>query len=241
MKTLHLNGTNRAIAVFMVLALITGCGTDDTKSTEGKKMGNEIVLPPPDIKKSTFLQTIQKRHTTRDYATKQLPITEVSNILYAAYGINRPKTGKRTAPSAHDWQYVDIYVSDANGLYIFNPQKPSLEIILEKDVRKKTGIQEYPASAPLNFVYVVNYARMPQDLPEKEKSLFGITTVGAIVQNVYLYAASAELVSGVRADIRREPLRKTMKLNDDQEIILAQSVGYPSVVGEVKKWVHNIF
>ena len=213
--------------------LITGIGIEPG-DTATARSGNtqplsmdDAELPSPDITGNAFLQIVQNCKTTRQYAAKSLSPQDISNVLYAAYGINRPKSGQRTAPSAHDWQYVDVYAADERALYLFNPVKPSLQKILDGDIRHQTGLQEYPASAPLNLIYVVDYAKMASDETPDTQTLFGIATVGAIMQNVNLYAASVNMVSGVRADIDRSRLRKTMMLNDARKIILAQSFGYP--------------
>ncbi|MBN2530563.1 MAG: nitroreductase family protein [Deltaproteobacteria bacterium] len=221
----------------ILASVCISCRSKEISATENEQAGSknqqrasagDITLPAPESQTDSFLKIVTKRETSRSFSDKTLSLQKVSNVLYAAFGINRPDKGKRTAPSAHDWQYVDVYVSDANGLYLFDAGERKLKEILKGDIRSLTGTQSYPAKAPLNLVYVVDYSKMGSgNVPRETAQIFGSATVGAIMQNVYLYAASSNMAAGVRADIDRPRLRKTMKLNKSQSIILAQSFGYP--------------
>jgi hypothetical protein len=86
----------------------------------------------------------------------------LSNLLWAAAGVNRPDTGKRTAPSARDWREIEIYVAMANGTYVYDPNAHALRRVLARDVRALTGKQDYVAGAPLNLVYVADHSRMAE-------------------------------------------------------------------------------
>jgi len=186
-----------------------------------------IKLPPPDTKGGKpLMQALKERKTTRSFSPKELPLETLSNLLWAAFGINRPGEGKRTAPSAVNWQETDIYVATAKGCYIYDPKKHSLEPHVEGDIRALTGTQMFVADAPLNLVFVADLSRMGgASRNDKEKTAYADT--GFISQNVYLFCASEGLATVVRGLIDKPALAKALKLNDNQFITLAQSVGYP--------------
>ena len=150
----------------------------------------------------------------------------LSNLLWAAFGINRPDTGKRTAPSAMDWQEIDIYVATSEGLYLYEAKGHTLKLIMPDDIRSLTGRQDFVKEAFANLIYVADFSRMG-NAPKADKELYSAADTGFISQNVYLYCASERLATVVRGSIDRQALAKAMKLRPDQKIILAQSVGYP--------------
>ena len=144
----------------------------------------------------------------------------------SAFGINRTDTGKRTAPSAMNWQEIDIYVATSDGLYLYNAKAHALNPILSEDIRAMTGRQEYVKDAPVNLIYVADFSRMGSAANE-DKDIYSAADTGFISENVYLYCASGGLATVVRGSIDRQALSKVMRLRPDQKIILAQSIGYP--------------
>jgi SagB-type dehydrogenase family enzyme len=189
-------------------------------------------LPPPEMAGSTpLMQALQARHSTREFDGKPLSPQVVSNLLWAANGVNRAGSGKRTAPSAHDWREIDVYVITAAGAFRYDPPGHALKHVGAGDIRKLAGMQDYVATAPLNLVYVADLDRMTEASAE-DKAFYSATDAGFIAQNVYLYCASAGLAVVVRGLIDREALGAALGLGTQQRIILAQSVGYP--VGTVK-------
>jgi SagB-type dehydrogenase family enzyme len=150
----------------------------------------------------------------------------LSNLLWAAFGINRSDTGKRTAPSAVNRQEIDIYVATADGLYLYEARSQALKLIVSDDIRALTGRQDFVKEAPVNLIYVADFSRMGTASKE-DKELYSAADTGFISQNVYLYCASERLATVVRGSIDRQALAKAIKLRPDQKIILAQSVGYP--------------
>ena len=170
-----------------------------------------------------LMQTLKERMSTRTFGDEKLSMQTLSNLLWAAFGINRPD-GRRTSPSAKNWQEIEIYVAMPDGLFLWDAQKNRLNPILAKDVRAMTGGQPYVKDAAVNLVYVADYAKVNSGGMD-QNVLVGADT-GFISENVYLYCASEGLVTVVRANIDREALAKEMKLKPEQKIILAQSVGY---------------
>jgi nitroreductase len=186
-----------------------------------------IQLPPPqtDIGKP-LMQALKLRQSSRSFDSKPLPLQELSNLLWAANGINRPESGKRTAPSAMNWQEVDIYVALPEAAYLYEPKTHNLRLVVAQDLRGATGRQSFVKDAPLNLVYVSDLARM-KSASEDDKKLWGGVAVGCIVQDVYLYCASQGLVSVVRGLVDRPQLSESLKLRPDQRVMVAQTVGYP--------------
>ncbi len=186
-----------------------------------------IQLPPPQTEiGKPLMQALKLRQTSRSFDSRSLPRQELSNLLWAADGINRPDSGKRTAPSAMNCQEVDIYVALPEALYLYEAKTHTLVPVVGKDLREATGKQDFVKDAPLNLVYVADWARM-KSATEADKQLYSGADVGFIAQNVYLYCASQGLAVVVRGSVDRTLLPQSMKLRPEQRIILAQTVGYP--------------
>jgi SagB-type dehydrogenase family enzyme len=186
-----------------------------------------IKLPPPNLNGGkSLMQSLQARKSSRDFSTKKLPVEVISNLLWAAYGINRPESGRRTAPSAVNWQEVDVYVAMADGLYLYNAKEHVLKPVIKQDIRELTGKQTFVKDAPINLIYVADYSRMGGGNAE-ERNSYSAADTAFIAQNVYLYCASEGLATVVRGSIDRDALAKAMQLRDNQKIVLSQTVGYP--------------
>ena len=186
-----------------------------------------IPLPKPQMEGGRPLMDVLKdRQSTKEFADKRLSDQVLSDLLWAAWGINRPETGKRTAPSSRNCQEMDVYVTRADGVYLFDAQAHALKPVLDEDIRAATGGQEYVKTAPINLVYVADYAKMADKTDDAKQRTSAIDT-GLISQNVYLYCASEGLGTVVREVGNKPALAKMMGLREDQHIVLAQSVGYP--------------
>ena len=183
------------------------------------------LLKPPTGSGNPLIQVLWKRQSSRELSSEPLSAEILSNMLWAAFGINRPD-GKRTAPSAKNQQEIDIYVATAKGLYLCDAKANLLKPILAEDIRGLTGRQPFVKEAAANLIYVADYSRMGA-YAEDEKIFYSAADTGFISENVYLYCASEGLATVVRANIDRPALANVMKLRADQKIIMAQSVGYP--------------
>ncbi|MEG8947947.1 SagB/ThcOx family dehydrogenase [Rosettibacter firmus] len=186
-----------------------------------------IKLPAPQMEiGKPLMQALKLRASTRSFDTTKLSLQHLSNLLWAAYGINRPESGKRTVPSAMNWQEYDVYVVLSKGAYLYDAKENVLKLITKGDIREYCGVQDFVKTAPLNLVYVANFSRVTR-VNEEDKLLFVAADCGFIAQNVYLYCASEGLACVVRGMINKEKLPEALKLNSNQKIILAQTVGYP--------------
>jgi SagB-type dehydrogenase family enzyme len=186
-----------------------------------------IKLPPPNLSGGkSLMQSLQLRKSSRDFSTKKLPLGVLSNLLWAACGINRPENGRLTAPSAVNWQEIDIYVAMSEGLYLYSAKEHILKPVLNRDIRALTGKQSFVKEAPVNLIYVADLSKISRANVE-EKNFYSAVDTGFISQNVYLYCASEGLATVVRGMVDKEALSKAMNLRDNQKIMLAQTVGYP--------------
>ncbi len=208
--------------LFLGLAFLSNFGTLATASEL-----QTVQLPQPQITQGKpLMQTLSERKTSREFAPEDIPAQNLSNLLWAAFGINRPESGRRTAPSALNKQEIDIYVVTKTGAFMYDPKANSLIPVAAGDMRSLAGIQGYVKDAPLNLIYVADYSKMG-DSQEAEKRFLSGADTGFISQNVYLYCASEGFSTVVRAGMDKNKLGETLKLRPDQKITLAQSVGYP--------------
>jgi SagB-type dehydrogenase family enzyme len=171
------------------------------------------------------MQVLSERKSTREFGSGTPSPQTLSNLLWAAFGINRPD-GRRTAPSAMNWQEVSIYVVTPEGVYVYDAKNNALNPVLSGDFRASTGTQDFVKDAAVNLVYVSDLTKIGgSDSPEAQ--MYTGADVGFIAQNVYLYCASEGLATVVRGSVDKPALAKTLNLQPQQKIILAQSVGYP--------------
>jgi SagB-type dehydrogenase family enzyme len=188
----------------------------------------EIVLPTPVLPRATLAEALKRRHSTRTFLSDPLGLDELSALLWSAYGVNRPALGGRTAPSARNRQEIDLYVVLAEGTYHYEARAHRLLLVRGEDLRAATGTQDFPGPAPLNLLYVADFARMAgaegDDLP-----VLAAAAAGAIAQNVYLHCATADLGTVVRALVDRKRLAQALRLRPTQRIMLAQTVGIARV------------
>jgi SagB-type dehydrogenase family enzyme len=208
--------------IYAGLLMMGVMGTTLAEETETIKL-----LPPEMEGGKPLMQVLKERHSSREFATKPLRPQVLSNLLWAASGVNRPGSGKRTAPSARDWREIDVYVTTADGAYRYDPNTHVLKRVVARDIRKLTGVQDFVATAPVNLVYVANLNKM-KDAGVDQQTLYSAVDTGFIAQNVYLFCASAGLATVVRGSVDRDALGVALGLNSHQKIILAHSVGYPA-------------
>ncbi len=192
----------------------------------------DISLPAPQTDGGKpLMQVLNERHSTREFSTEKLPLQVVADLLWAAAGINRADSGKRTAPSARNWQEVEVYAVTEEGAYLYDAKANTLKALVKGDLRKLTGGQDFVAVAPLNLVYVADPSKMTGSSLE-DQALYSGADTGFIAENVYLFCASEGLATVVRGSVDRTALSEALKLGDEKKIMLAQTVGYPAAKGK---------
>ncbi len=186
-----------------------------------------ITLPAPVTSGGKPLMDLLKlRHSTREFGSEALPPQTLSNLLWAAWGINRAD-GRRTAPSASNRQEIEIYVTLPGGAFRWNAPANRLEPVAAGDHRAAAGTQPFVATAPLNLVYVADLAKLNRPAGDPQQMVNVGADAGFIAQNVYLFCASEGLVTVVRAMVDRPKLAQALELRETQVIVLAQTVGSP--------------
>jgi SagB-type dehydrogenase family enzyme len=188
-----------------------------------------IKLNQPDLNKGiSIMEALKKRKTHREISDKKLTLQQLSELLWAADGINRPD-GKRTSPAAMAKYAVDIYVVLPEGVYLYDVAKHELAPVAKGDFRKLAGMQDFVFIAPVNLVYVINlknWQNLSRPVPKKNRDFCIHIEAGCIAQNVYLYCASEGLGATVRGRIDQKKFSKIIKVKPEQ-IVLAQTIGYP--------------
>lgn len=224
------------------LAALTTTATtlaqDKTPAAAPKQELQPITLPRPQTDGgNSVLEALQERRTNRSIRADKLPPQMLSNLLWAAFGVNRAKGnfGKagRTAASASNSQEIDLYVALPEGVYLYEAVPHRLTPVVVGDFRARSG-RGAAATAPVNLFYVVDLARYVLEGnpdrkindPEIQKSYY-YCAVGLIAQNVYLFAASQGLAAWFHnCDKTNTP--KEFRLRPDQRVLFAQTVGYPA-------------
>ncbi len=186
---------------------------------------DDVALPVP---RSTggmpLMAALKRRHSTREYSERPLSEQTLSDLLWAAFGINRP-SGDRTAPYWRHVMVMDVYVAKSDGVWLYDPQAHSLHRYLPDDIRAQTGLQDFVATAPVNLIYVAHGERM-KDISPQERRLYASVDAGFIGQNVYLFCASEGLGSVFRGAVDYPKLDHLLKLPEGVFVTFAQTVGY---------------
>ncbi len=225
---------NRRTFLKTVPAMAAIAGTASSFAEDLKPI--TLAKPQSDGGKSV-LAALKERRTNRNISAENLPPQTLSNLLWAAFGVNRengPFGGPgRTAASASNSQEIDLYVALPEGVYLYEAPAHRLTPIVAGDFRRRSG-RRSAASAPVNIFYVVDiekYKKAPFQEPglkdpDVQKSYYYVAT-GLIAQNVYLFAASQGLAAHFHnCDKQNTP--KEFKLRSEQRVLFSQTVGYPA-------------
>jgi len=188
--------------------------------------GSEIIQLPASRHTGgvTIMEALKNRKSTREFSPKPVDTKVLSEILWAGFGINRPETLHRTAPSAMNSQEIDIYVSTKDGLFLYEARTNILIKISDSDLREKISNQQFNKSVPVLLIFVADYSRSKAKPPQRQ--LYAYIDTGFISQNIYLYCASEGLGTVVH-ELNRSETARMLNLRPDQEVISAQSIGYP--------------
>ena len=195
--------------IFMTLsiAFILSASAQDIKLSPPNKNGGKPLM-----------QALSERRSTREFNNKDLPVSVLSNMLWAANGFNRDN--KRTAPTANDKQEIDLYVTLKSGVYLYDAKNSVLKLVKSGDYMKSTGSQDYVAQAAANIIFVA-------DMNKASSREYAYTDCGFIAQNIYLFAASEGLGAVTRGWYDKKTLAELLNLPSHKEVLLTQSVGYP--------------
>jgi nitroreductase len=210
------------------IGLISSAAVMAVGGVASAQAAKAIELPPPRGQGGKpLIEALRLRRSIRQYAPRALPLQVLSDLLWAANGINRSASGDRTAPYWRHIMVIDICAALADGIWLYDPKAHRLLPYLDRDIRAETGTQDFVGLAPLNLVYVAHGERMG-DIPSQDRRLYASVDTGFIGQNVYLFCASEGLATVFRAALDDERLARTMGLPTGQFVTFAQTVGYPA-------------
>ena len=186
-----------------------------------------ITLNPPDFSPGlSVMKALSLRASATEFDTAMLKIPDLSNLLWAADGINREESGKRTAPSAMNAQDVDVYVVMKTGAFLYDAKAHALKLIAPGDHRKTVaGMQVNMANAPVFCVLVSDISRFSRG-QDSLKRIWAAEDAGIISQNISVFCASAGLATRPRATMDIDKLHSILKLKSSQYLMLNHPVSY---------------
>lgn len=184
-------------------------------------------LPAPNSQGGKpLMDCLNARNSARAYSARALQPHVLSDLLWAAFGVNRPDSDGRTAPYWRHIMVIDVYVAMADGVWLYEPKSHRLLPHQTRDLRAQTGTQDFVATAPLDLIYVAHGERMG-DIPPEGRRLYAAVDAAFIGQNVYLFCASEGLGTVFRGALDCEALGRALSLGAGQFVTFAQTVGYP--------------
>lgn len=184
-----------------------------------------FLLPKPGIEGGmTLREALTLRRSIRSYAETPLPLQQLSDLLWAACGVNR-ESGERTAPYWRHRIVLDLFVLQSAGVSIYDPPTHALAPYMKGDLRALAGQQDFVGRAPLELVYVARGKKMV-DITAIERQLYASVDAAFIGQNVYLFCAAAGLATVFRGAVDKSRLARALQLPDTDFVTFAQTVGF---------------
>ena len=172
------------------------------------------------------MEALSVRASSSNFSSKKLNLQDLSDLLWAANGINRPDEGKRTAPSAINAQDIDIYAVFEEGIYLYNPKENTMNLVAEGDFRKDVAAQQDKmANAPVFLVLVSDISKFTRG-DDAQKMIWASEDAGIVSQNINIFCAAVNFRTRTRASMDIPKLRKSLKLRDTQFPILNNPVSY---------------
>jgi len=188
-----------------------------------------IRLPEPGIR-GQLMKALKNRATYRNFSARELSQQTLSEVLWAAYGVNNERTGRRTVATAFNMREMLIYVLTKDGGFLYDAQNQALIQIIGEDIRELISTQSYVKNVPVHLIYISDQNLLLAQSPEWTHQFaekYSIMHAGLIAQNVYLYCAAKGLGTVVRDVVNRDAISKRLKLDNNQKIIMSQAVGHP--------------
>ena len=203
-----------------MMAVLASCATaQDTKDIQ--------LLAPNKDKGASIMKSLAQRQSHRKCADKELSTADLSDLLWAANGINRPEDNKRTAPSALNRQDIDVYVISKTGAYKYIAAENRLQLITEGDHRNAVASgQDFVNQFPVSLVLVSELSKLG-DAKNERTRMTAAMDAGYVSQNICLFCSGNGLVTVPRATMNNAELKKILKLSDTALPLLNNPVGYP--------------
>lgn len=203
--------------VWLAIALVsTSCRAQDNIQLPNPSMDNNV----------TLMQSLQNRHSSREFASKDIPDEVLSTVLWAACGINRPESGKITAPSAINAQDIIVYVVRKDGAFRYEPKENVLARVNGKDLRPLVaGPQAFAVDAPVSLVLVSDHGKFGSH--SNGASRMGILDAGYVSENICLVCTALGLNTVPRMTMDTEGLKMALGLDDGYDFVVNSQIGYP--------------
>lgn len=188
----------------------------------------DIALPKPETTGGMpLMEALQKRASGRKFSDRQLTSQELSNLLWAAWGVNR-EDGRRTAPSARNIQEITLYVSTSDGVFEYDAPGNVLKQVMKEDIRGLTGSQPLAGKAPVNIIMIADKSKITWSAPGNELVDYPSVDSGFIGQNIYLFCAANGMSTVFRGLVDRKALGAKLNLSEHKFVTFVQSVGFPA-------------
>ncbi len=220
----YFNVTLKNETMKRILTLCTGLAMAASMTAQ-----DAVKLLEPDLTHpATLMEALAGRHSTRAFATTAIPEQLLADMLWAANGVNRPDTGKRTAPSAMNLQEIDVYVVTAEGTYRYDAANHALVQVCSEDLRHAVAAgQKFAATAPVCLVLVADFSKY-DEAPPSEARIMAAIDAGIVSQNISLFCSATGLATVPRASMDAKAIARSLRLNETQMPLLNHPVGYPA-------------
>jgi nitroreductase len=204
----------RLVLFFFLASFLNNLNAQDLKS---------IGLLTPDKNRGlAFMKALDVRASTREWSGQKLILQDLSDLLWAANGVNRPADGKRTASSAMNAQDIDIYAFMEEGIYLYDAQKHLLNPLVSGDYRSLPGLTE----APVTLVLITDISKFRAGTDSLKIGWANIDA-GIVSQNISLFCAATGLKTRPKASFPgADKIKELLKLKPSQYILLNHPVGY---------------
>ncbi len=190
------------------------------------------------------MKTLSVKASAREWSEQEMNLQDLSDLCWAANGINRPEEKKSTASSAMNAHDIDLYLFMKDGVYLYTPEQHELIPVLAGDYRgiimmrrpprpketSDTNAMKSPApppvsNPPVQIILVSNSERFRMG-PDSLKYEWGAIDAGIVSQNISLFCAATGLKTRPRASMDKDQIKSLLKLKETQHVFLNHPVGY---------------
>jgi SagB-type dehydrogenase family enzyme len=221
--------------LLFILLVFNVCTTMSAQKLEPIKLN-----VPDKTRGSVVMKAFADRYSERNFSEKKLSLQDLSDLLWAACGINRPEKGMITAPSALNKQDVDVYAIMEEGAYLYDPKAHELKPVAAGDFRPFIASgQDFALKAPVSLLVVSELSRLGNANDEGTR-LCGAIDGGIVSQNISLFCAGCGLATVPRGTMNKNELVKALKLNPTQLLVINHPVGYPGTSDDKNIFTFNL-
>ncbi len=231
----NVNATYCFLVIFALILFVIPCFGEDAEL-------KTIKLNNPDKKRGLpFMETLSVKASALEWSDRNLSLQDLSDLLWAANGVNRPAEKKYTASSAQNAHDVDIYLFMKDGVYLYDYDNHLLEPVLAGDFRSQIMMtpppmpkkpdgaamppRPAPSNPPIQIILISDISRFRMGPPEL-KYEWGAIDTGIVSQNISLFCAATGIKTRPRASMDKEKVKELLNLSESQYVFLNHPVGY---------------